>query len=404
MSIRRKALSWLGVPVAALAVVACGSDSSGGGGGDTIKIGASLSQTGALGQFGPLIGAGYKQAVDEVNAAGGVNVGDERRKVELVITDNQSDPNRAAQQVRSLVTQEGVTAVLGAASPAINIPSASAAEAKRTPFVTSFTPVTPWRAATDSGWRYAWDFFLDPLDAVQVELKTADLVKTNKRIALFTANEADGEAWGAIVNKLAPGAGYEVATHATVPVGTSNFRSLVQQASKARADIVIAMMAPPDGIALWKQMKALGYRPKIAFCEKCGNAGAFPKALGPIADGASAVGLWTSSQELPGTDEVKATLGKQYPNDPDLSVAIAAKTAAQVVLDAIVSAGSTEPDKINAAIGKTDKTYTFGHIKFGPGNVAQTPAFMQQWQGESAAQVYPPVSGAEFQFPAVGLQ
>ena len=83
---------------------------------------------------------------------------------------------------------------------------------------------------------------------------------------------------------------------------------------------------------------------------------------------------------------------------------IAANTAAQVLLDAISTAGSTDATKINAAIARTNKTYTFGHIAFGADNVAQTPALMEQWQNGAAVQVYPPVSSAKLQFPAQGLQ
>jgi branched-chain amino acid transport system substrate-binding protein len=391
--------------VAALtgAVAACGGNGSGGGDGDVV-IGASISSTGALAQFAPLITSGYENAVQRVNAQGGLQVGETRRKVRLVLLDNRSDPNQAAAQIRALVNQKGAVALLGAATPPITIPQASTAEALRIPYVTSITPVGPWLAGSKSGWRYAWDFFFDPGNAVDVEFKTADLAKSNKKVALFTDNEADGKAWAQIVQAKAPAAGYSVVTHATFPVGTTNFRSFVSEAKAKGADIVIAQMVPPDGIALWKQMKALGFKPKVAFCEKCGDAGAFPKAVGPAANGTSTNGFWTSEQNLPGTSEAKATLGKKFDNDPDLSLAVASMTAADVLLDAIKAAGTTDAAKVNAAIARTDKTYTFAPIKFGKGNAAVTPSVMQQWQGGTAVQVYPVTDGARFQFPAEGLR
>jgi len=54
-----------------------------------------------------------------------------------------------------------------------------------------------------------------------------------------------------------------------------------------------------------------------------------------------------------------------------------------VVLDAIVKAGSLDPNAINTAIGQTDKTYVVGPIDFatGPGgHTSALPTFILQWQ------------------------
>lgn len=407
MSVIRKFAVGLGALVAAAGVAACGSSSGSGsssGGSGPITIGASISETGTLGTFAPLIKAGYDQAINQVNAAGGLQVGKTKRKVKLVLLDNQSDANTAAQQIRTLVTSDGAVALLGAATPPITVPEAAAAEAQRTPYVTSITPVGSWLAATKGQSHYAWDFFFDPPIAVQNEFKTAGLVRTDKKVALFTDNEADGVAWGQLVQQLAPKYGYSVVMHATFPVGTSDFHSFVQQASSSRADIVIAQMTPPDGITLYKQIKGLGYHPKMVFCEKCAATIAFTQALGPLSSGTLTQGFWSSTEGLPDTAQVKSTLGKTFPDDLDLSLAVASETAAQVLMDAITQAGSTDPQKVNSAIGKTDKTFPFAHIKFGAGNAAVTPSLMEQWQDGKVVQVLPPSSAGKLQFPAAGLQ
>lgn len=384
-------------------VAACGSDGSGGGSDGEIVLGASYPATGPLAALAPVIKSGYEQAVKETNTAGGLQVGDAKRKVKLELLDNKSDPNLAAQQVRNLVNERNAVAILGSATPQLNIPSAAAAEALRVPFVTSITPVGPWMAGNESGWRYAWNFFFDPVAAVEAEFKVAGMTDTNKNVALFVSNEADGKAWAEIVGQIAPKAGYKVVASSTFPVGTTNFRSAIADARGKDADIVIAQLPPPDGIALWKQMKGLDYTPKVAFCEKCGDSGAFADALGEVADGATTAGFWTSQSGLPRTDEMKATLGKQFDNDPDLSLAIASLTAAQVLMDAISTAGTTEPTKVNEAIKATDKTYPFAPIKFGEGNAATTPSLMQQWRQGKTVQLLPPVEGVELEAPVAGL-
>ncbi len=391
-----------GLVAVALATAAT-AGSAYGSTGSPIKIGASLSQTGQLGQFGPLIKAGYNLAINKVNAAGGIKFGGQFHKVQLETLDNQSDPNTAAEQIKTLV-DGGAVSLLGAASPDINVPEASAAESLHTPFVTSFTPVTPWKMATKSTWHWAWDLFLDVPPSVLAELGTASMTHTNKKIALFTDNEADGVAWGQVVQALAPKRGYKVVMHASFAPGTTSYQSYINKAASAGAQIVIAVMAPPDGITLWKQMKGLSFKPKVAFCEKCGDTGAFAKALGSLSNGTSTVGLWTSSEGFPGTAAIKKALGRKYPDDPDLAVAVAADTTASVLLNAIKRAGSTSPAAVDAALGKTNKVYTFGPIKFGADDVAETPALMEQWQNGKAVQVYPKKGSNGKLELAVGLQ
>jgi branched-chain amino acid transport system substrate-binding protein len=67
-------------------------------------------------------------------------------------------------------------------------------------------------------------------------------------------------------------------------------------------------------------------------------------------------------------------------------------TVAQVLMDAIVRAGNLNPQAINAAIGKTNKTYVVGPVNFANGPEGQTstiPSFMTQWQNGQLQIVYP---------------
>jgi branched-chain amino acid transport system substrate-binding protein len=404
---RRFVLTALVVPVLALA--ACGGDDSsgsssgggGGGGGGDIVIGASVPMTGPLGVIGPQVRGGYEEAVKEVNDAGGIQVGDAKRKVKLVILDNKSDPNVATQQARTLVNKNGAVALLGACTPPLNVPLSATAETLRIPIISTCTPVRAFLAGSKSGWHYAWDLFFDEEEATKLSFKTADLTKTNKKVALFTDNEADGVVMGGLWEKNAPAMGYQIVEHAKFPVGTTTYSSFINKAKSAGAEIVIAQMVPPDGIALWKQMKSLGYSPKLAFCEKCAASSGWVKGLGKLAEG---TGVFLSF--TPDSPEGKTTvdaLKQSFPATADLSIAVNGSTAAQVLFDAISAAGGTDADKVNEAIGKTDKTYASGPVKF-TDNAAALTTNMLQWQGTDTKQVYPPVEGQELQAPIEGLK
>ena len=74
-----------------------------------IRIGASLSQTGAFALLGQIQLRGYQFCVKHTNEKGGV-LG---RRFELVAEDDRSEPATAARIYEKLITQNKMDAVLG---------------------------------------------------------------------------------------------------------------------------------------------------------------------------------------------------------------------------------------------------------------------------------------------------
>lgn len=369
-----------------------------------LVMGTSVPLAGPLAQFGEVISDSYKVAVDEINEKGGVDVGGTKRKIKLIVLDNRGDPNQVASQVRKLVQREGATVLLGAVTPVFNGPLSAAADQLKVPLVMSLVPIDAWQDAREGGYKYAWNLYLHEPEATTVTWKTADMADTNKKVALFLNTDEDGEIWGRNWTKQAPEHGYEIVYTAKMPVGTTNFAEYINSAKEAGAEIVLGQMVPPDAITLWKQMKALGYKPKIASCEKCGSGDWWPGALGDVAEGTLTTDVWVIGLGGPGVGSVVKALGETYKGKV-LSGAVLSHTVVNVVVDAIKRAGSTDADAINAEIAKTDGDYAVGHVKFRVNHGAPIPPIMQQWQGGKAVLVYPQNDkAAELQVPGKGLQ
>jgi len=259
---QRTRLAAAAMAVVGLLTAACGS---GGGGSSAILLGTSLSLTGSLGSFGVLQQKGYQQAVADLNAAGGVDVGGTKEKVKLTILDNRSDPSLASQQTRTLALKDNATALLGGSTPPITIPEGLVADQQRVPLVVTNTPILAFQQGNGSGWKYAWDFFFDEKDQAGTSFEAFNLDPSNdKRVALFTDTEPDGVVERGFYKSAAAANGYSVVGDYTFPVGTTDYSVFVNDARAKAADVVLAQMIPPDGFALWKQMKGLGYAPKIA--------------------------------------------------------------------------------------------------------------------------------------------
>ena len=395
---------------AAITVTACGGEASttGTSANETpageIVIGATIPLTGALAAFGAQEKIADEMLVAEVNAAGGIMVDGEKKLVKLVILDSKSDPNLTTTQARTLALENGAVAFFGTIAPPLVIPLSSVSDQLKVP-MTHHTPIQAWLGGRPEGWEYSWDVFFDELQMTTTQFEAADLAATNKKVVLFTDTEPDGVVMGGLWTENAPKFGYEIVAHETFPVGTTDFSSYIEEAKTAEAEVLIAQMVPPDAIALWKQMKAAGYQPKVAVCEKCSYNAGWAEALGPLAEGTLVADVWSPEYEYADWEKLLATksqLGGQ--RSPGVSGVAISYTVGKVLLDAIAKAASTDPDKVNAALAATNGDYPTGHIEFTPEHYSAIPAVQTQWQGGGTVLVWPEVDGGgELIAPVEGL-
>jgi branched-chain amino acid transport system substrate-binding protein len=98
---------------------------------DSIKIGHYGSLTGSEATFGISTSNGIKLAINEVNAAGGVN----GRQIELVEYDTKGDPKEAGAVVTRLVTRDKVAAVLGEVASTLSLAGAPICQANQVPMI-----------------------------------------------------------------------------------------------------------------------------------------------------------------------------------------------------------------------------------------------------------------------------
>ena len=152
-------------------------------------------------------------------------------------------------------------------------------------------------------------------------------------------------------------------------------------------------------------MKSLNFKPVAAFVAKASSGQSWTQALGPIAEGTLSDAFWTPGTGKANSAAVNTALGKTFPNNlGDLNIAVLGYTVAAIVTDGIKTAGSTDPSKINDAIGKTNADYPLGKIAFGPTHSSATPYLITQWQNGNTVQVVPADPAVKVEIPAKGLQ
>ena len=108
-----------------------GGEVSSTNGGDTIKIGANLELSGAVASYGSSEADAIDLAIEEINAAGGID----GKQIELIKVDNKSDAAEATNAAIKLTSQDKVVAIIGAATSGNSVAQVQIATDTKTPMI-----------------------------------------------------------------------------------------------------------------------------------------------------------------------------------------------------------------------------------------------------------------------------
>jgi len=125
----------------------------------TIKIGINAPMTGDI----PKVGEGTKFAaqmwLEDIKAAGGLEVGGKKYPVEIVIEDNESKAESAVKVSTKMITEDEVLVIVGPQASSQAIPAGGVANNYKTPMI------SPWSTNPDTTKDRPYVFrgcFLDP--------------------------------------------------------------------------------------------------------------------------------------------------------------------------------------------------------------------------------------------------
>jgi len=375
-----------------------------------IKVGFVMAQTGMFASFGQGGIFGVKAAIEDINRQGGVQVGNERIPLTLVAVDSESDPNKAGALAESLIVQDKVQFIVTGDDPFPMHPAvASVVDRYKIPCVTGVGPQEPWlgmRAQSPTHWKYTWcmgSFAIDtPAPAGDFRAKPGYTVmdswmtqldlfgaQTNKKIGIVASDEPDGRGWYTLFGPILKKKGYQVIglerNLGLVPLETNDFSSTIAEWKKAGVEILWGNCPGPFFGTVWKQSKALGFNPKIVSLGRGALQYDDVKAWG--GDLALSVGTevwWDGTmQNCPGFgNATPKTLSEKWAKEtgrPLICTIGPGYAGVQVLVDAIQRAGSVDPEKVNAALAKTDLMTMRHRVKFDENQFSRGPVVFGQW-------------------------
>jgi branched-chain amino acid transport system substrate-binding protein len=334
---------------------------------DVIKIGAPLALTGSLADEGKKQDVVWKMWLDKVNAAGGINVGGKKLKVELVKYDYQSDGQRAAQLAEKLITDDKVDFVLSPFGSGHTKIVSTVTERYQTPLLAC---ASSSEAVFDQNFKYLFGT-LSPnggmTNAMVAFFKTK--MPALRRIAVLGRDDVFPKSMAQGTSAAAKSAGLDVTYDQLYAVGTMDHSAALSAIKATNPDWIYTTGYTQDLILIRKQMSDLGVKAPIITMVAGPAYKEYTDGLGNLANGVTSSSWWHHATNYKGigvwpttADFYKEFVAKEN-SDPDYVHASCA-AAVVVLADAVERAGSTDKSKVRDALAATNVNTFYGPVKF----------------------------------------
>lgn len=219
---------------------------------EPIRIGALTSLTGNFTPWGVQVRDGMQLAVDEINAAGGVD----GRMLELVVTDDQSNAEEAVTGFERMVEQDGVVAIGGAISSDVGLNTALVAEELQVPL---FLVKAGSEAILTQDSRYTFRTCLPAAPMVAGPIAQYAESEGFTKVGAIIADYGWGRAIeGALTDTFAAYPDIELQIE-VAPVPEQDFATYLRSLEEFGPDVIVATGHPPGSGAITVQSSDLGF-------------------------------------------------------------------------------------------------------------------------------------------------
>ncbi len=237
----------------------CGGSGSNGNkveeGATSIKIGLSYELTGGVATYGQSSVDGVKMAIDEVNAAGGVN----GKTIELVEYDTKSDEAEATTLGKRLMGQDKVIAILGPATSGAFKAEIPDANSYKVPVISGSATADDVTVANGKVQEYAFRIcFSDSYQGTAMAKYAAE--KLGAKTAVIYKDSASDYAIGLAENftKTFTEAGGSVLKEESYSTNDKDFKAVLTSIKDLNADVLFIPGYYQQAGLIIKQARELG--------------------------------------------------------------------------------------------------------------------------------------------------
>lgn len=321
--------------------------------GEPIKIGTIYAMSGGAAAIGTNILRGIDFAVEEINAAGGVN----GRPLEVVRGDHAGDAATGRSEAERLITQEKVDVMMGCHMSVVTEVVAQVCQQYGVPMITAISTLDRLSNADHKDMDYF--FRLCPLNSVYVEdmLKylqdskeqTGEEIKT---VAIFTDRAAIGQELIRCVELFKDEYGIDLVATVDYTSNATDLSAQVLALKQADPDAILCDSYIGDATLFIQTLKEQNYSPKMIVAKANGFTDpSFITNLGAISNGVASVVEF--NPDLVNGVEINKEFKEEYGVDMNGHSA-ESYTVVWLFKTAIEEAGSTDGAAVKDALAKLD--------------------------------------------------
>ncbi len=343
-----------------------------------IVIGHYGSLTGAEATFGLSTDNGIKLAVEEINAAGGVNLAGKSHKVVLKSEDTEGKPEKAGTVVTKLITADKVAAVLGEVASSVTLAGAPVSQQFGVPMISPSSTNPQVTAVGDMIFRVC---FIDPFQGYAcAKFATSDL-KVTKAAILFDQAAAYSVGLKDEFEKNFKKMGGEIVAVEAYTKGESNFNPLLTKIREKGAQLLFIPGYYTDVANIALQARKLGMTMPMLGGDGWDSSD-LAKNGGAAIEGSFYSNHYASDQPTPEIQKFVKTYQAKFGGETPDGLAALGYDAARVLFDAMQRAGTTDGAKLRDAIASTkDFKGVTGTISINDKRDAVKPAVIVEMKG-----------------------
>ena len=321
---------------------------------DSIKIGFNAPLTGFAAADGNSALVGAQLAVEQVNAAGGIN-GDD---IELVVYDDQASPKEAAPLAVKMTTQDEVTAGISGSYSGSTRAAATIFQENSVPYISAYAVHPDITRAGDYVFRTSFMGEVQGRAGAKLIGETMGL----KRVALITLNNDFGKSLATGFKEKAADFGIEITGEYEYSIKDREFGPIVSKVKSDDPDAIYASGYFFTAGPLVRQIRAAGIAAPVIGQEGY-DSQKFIEIAGPDAEGVIITTSLDRDSSNPITQAFIEGFEEKagYPTD---MVAASAHTAVLVMAAALKKAGAGGGAALRDAIAESSVDASTGHISF----------------------------------------
>ena len=312
-----------------------------------IRIGVIASLSGpAAENSGRATTEAANLAVQQVNAEGGLLVGDVRYQVRLIFGDDENNAQTAVDVARRLIFQERVVALVGPQFSSNAIPVASVAEEARLPMI---SPIST-NPQTTAGKQYVFRVgFVDEVQGqVMAQFARDEFAATTAAVLYDIASDYNRGMAETFQRQFTANGGSIVAFEAYTS-GATDFRPALQRIAASNPDVLFLPNYSADSIAQANQAREGGMTLPLL-----GSDGWTATSVAPVPafEGAFFTQHWHPAVENPASAAFLRDYTAAYAHEPLVTAALT-YDAFSLLFAAMEREGSVTPEAIERGLAST---------------------------------------------------